>query len=160
MAGMPGRRIVWIVGVALAGAGCGDGSPAASAKGPERWELSDEPTLEIGVVEGDERYQLHEVKDAARLGDGRIAVAHQGTGEIRVFDEEGRFLLAAGGLGDGPGEWRQVAAVHALPGDTLVVVDPRLDRVGLVHATTGAYLGELDEARASEILPRRRHHTG
>ena len=164
MAGMPGQRIVWIVGVALATSGCGDGSPSASSAGaPERWELSIEPTLEIGVVEGDERYQLHEVRDAVRLGDDRVAVAHQGTAEIRVFDGEGRFLLASGGPGDGPGEWRQVAAVHALPGDTLVVVDPLLDRVGLVHAATGAYLGELGvlgDARASEILPRRRHHTG
>lgn len=160
MAGMPGRRITWIVGVALMGSGCGDGNPSASAGGSERWGLSDEPTLEIGVVEGDERYQFHEVKDVARLGDGRIAVAHQGTAEIRVFDAEGRFMLAGGGPGDGPGEWRQVAAVHALPGDTLVVVDPLLDRVGLVDAATGAYLGELGEVRASEILPRRRHHTG
>ncbi len=159
MAGMR-QRVVWIVGVALAGSGCGDGSPSVSAGAPEQWELSDEPTLEIGVVEGDERYQLHDVRDAVRLGDGRIAVAHQGTAEIRVFDGEGRFLLAAGGPGDGPGEWRQVAAVHALPGDTLVVVDPILDRVGLVHGATGAYLGELGEARAAEILPHRRHHTG
>lgn len=160
MAGMPGKLMVWIVGVVLASSGCGDGSPSASAGAPEQWQLSGEPTLDIGVVEGDELYQLHEVRDAVRLGDGRIAVAHQGTAEIRVFDGDGRFLLAAGGPGDGPGEWRQVAAVHALSGDTLVVVDPLLDRLGLVHAATGAYLGELGEARASEILPRRRHHAG
>jgi hypothetical protein len=164
MTGMTEGRILWIVGLAMVGSACGDGSPeggpSASTGEPERWTLSAEPTLEIGVVEGDERYQLHGVTDAARLADGRIALAHGGTAEVRVFDGEGRFVLAAGGPGDGPGEWRQVAAVDALPGDTLVVVDPILDRVGLVHGATGAYLGELDEARAAEILPHRRHHTG
>lgn len=160
MPGMNGNRTMWIVGLALVGSACGDGSPSASVEGAEPWGLSDEPVLEIGVVEGDERYQLHDVTDAARLDDGRIAVAHQGTAEIRVYDAEGRFLLAAGGPGDGPGEWRQVAAVHALSGDTLVVVDPLLDRVGLVDAATGAYLDELGEARAMEVLPRRRHHSG
>lgn len=164
MTGVAERRILWLVGLALVGSACGDGSsegsPSTSAGEPERWTLSAEPTLEVGVVEGDERYQLHDVADAARLADGRIAAANGSTSEIRVYDGDGSFLVATGGAGDGPGEWRNIAAVRVLAGDTLVVVDPRLARVGLVHATTGAYLGELGDDRAPDVLPRRRHHAG
>src|SRR5690606_16751817 len=66
-----------------------------------QWSLSDEPLLRIGVVSGDEPYQMHDVRDAVRLPDGRIVVAHQGARQVRVYAPDGRFLIASGGDGDG-----------------------------------------------------------
>jgi len=127
---------------------------------PGSWTLGAEPTLHIGVIEGDEAYQLHDVRDAVRLPDGRVVVANQGTREVRVYAADGQFLAASGADGDGPGQWRAIANVHPVQGDTLLVVDHRLGRHGLIEARTGAYLGSVDPARAEKLLPRSWHHRG
>lgn len=82
-----------------------------------------EPEIEIGAREGPDEYQLYRVMDATRLSDGRIAVVNQGSSEIRLYDEEGRFLHAFGREGDGPGEFRKVFLIWTLAGDTLLVGD-------------------------------------
>ena len=56
------------------------------------WEISIEPTLSIGALEGEEAYQLFQVVTATRLTDGRVLVANRGTSEIRVFDASGTYL--------------------------------------------------------------------
>lgn len=98
------------------------GAPAGVASVSE-WRLSPEPLLEIGVVEGDAAYQLHEVVGAVRLADGGVAVANDGTREVRFFDRDGRFIRAWGGAGDGPEQVRRIYALGRDAGDTLVVVD-------------------------------------
>ncbi len=50
------------------------------------WAVDPEPVLSIGTFAGDSLYQLFRVQGAARLPDGRIAVANGGSGEIRVYD--------------------------------------------------------------------------
>lgn len=53
------------------------------------WTIGPEPTVSIGVVEGDETYMLNRVTDATRLSDGRIVVVNSGTSEMRVFGPTG-----------------------------------------------------------------------
>jgi hypothetical protein len=94
----------------------------------ENWQVAAEPALRIGSAEGSPEYQLHRVEGAARPDDGRIVVADAGSGEIRIYDRTGRFLSSSGGLGDGPGEYRQITAMGVGPGDSLWVYDFGLRR--------------------------------
>jgi hypothetical protein len=82
------------------------------------WRVAAEPTVSIGVQEGDEAYEFMSIVGAQRLGDGRIVVA-DGTQELRFFDEEGRFLHAVGGPGEGPGEFQSISHFTRIAHDTL-----------------------------------------
>jgi hypothetical protein len=65
----------------------------------EGWRLSESPSLDIGLLEGDPNYQFYLVAGAARLSDGGIAVANSGTHEIRFYDAAGTFISSAGRKG-------------------------------------------------------------
>ena len=83
------------------------------------WRVGPEPTVSIGVLEGEEPYMLHWVADATRLPDGRIAVANGGTEEVRVFDGDGHHLTTWGGEGGGPREFMSLVGVDQWPGDSI-----------------------------------------
>ena len=85
--------------------------------------VSAEPRLTIGTSEGEDPERLPRVRGAARLPDGSIAVAEDGSGELRLFDSTGAHRRTMGGRGEGPGEFRNPWGVWALPGDTLWVGD-------------------------------------
>ena len=141
---------------ALAASACGDGSaaPAAAvrdsagitivenapvgAEAPLR--LPAEPEVDIGLLEGEEAYQLDAVRGSARLGDGRIAILNGGSSEVRFFDAEGVFLHATGGSGEGPGEFRSPWLAGRL-GDTLVVFDGANQRLTYIDPA-GAVVAE------------------
>jgi hypothetical protein len=93
------------------------------------WQLSEQPVLSIGELEGDPNYQLYQVYDARRLSDGRIVVANAGSSELRFYDGKGKFLAAAGQKGGGPGEFQGLADVWALADDSLLTYDFRNDRI-------------------------------
>lgn len=97
----------------------------------EGWRVAAEPTVDIGVIEGDEAYQLHRVSDVDRLSDGTIVVAENT--RLRLYDEGGRHLRDVGREGDAPGEFRWIASLQVLAGDTLLLHDPRARRVTLVR---------------------------
>jgi hypothetical protein len=87
------------------------------------WRVSEDPTVELGVVEGDPSQQFNRVAGAARLSDGRVVVADGGSKELRFFDPSGNHLHTVGGQGEGPGEFAYLAALDRLPGDTIVASD-------------------------------------
>ena len=125
------------------------------------WVLNPEPEVSIGTFQGDSLYQLFEVQGAVRLSDGRIALANAGSGEIRVYGDDGRFLAAHGRKGEGPGEFQNPVLVGSLGGDTLVVVDQDLRRISLV----GPDEGFLQAIRISDDIgggafPRGMFHDG
>ena len=88
-----------------------------------RCALSDEPILSIGTVDGDEPHLFYQVRQAARLSDGSIAVVDGSSREVRIFTATGEHLRSMGGAGDGPGEFRGPWLLWVLPGDTLWVGD-------------------------------------
>lgn len=98
-------------------------SPALPAE--RMWRVDARPLVSIGGLSDDPRDELHRVMGAARLADGRIAIGNQSPGSIRFFGPDGRFLSEAGRAGDGPGEFRQILALFATSGDTLLVGDLR-----------------------------------
>ena len=85
------------------------------------WRIGDAVALSIGTEEGDPGEMLFDVRDATRLGDGRIVVANAGTSELRVFSAEGEHLATWGGPGEGPGEFSAYTpdAVSRWPGDSI-----------------------------------------
>ena len=101
------------------------------------WRIAEAPALSIGAFEGDPAYELYQVRDAARLPDGRIVVANAGSGELRVFDASGTHLASWGGRGEGPGEFGDFAApwsVEPWPGDSIAASDLYARRVSIFNA--------------------------
>jgi hypothetical protein len=94
-----------------------------------QWHLAPEPDVRIGVVQGDSAYQFYGVRFAGRLSDGRIVVANGGTGQIRFYGSDGAFRSTLGRPGQGPNEFAGIGSVLLTAADTLVVHDPRNQRV-------------------------------
>jgi hypothetical protein len=82
-----------------------------------------QPTLSIGVEEGEPEYMLSGLFGAVRLSDGRIVLAQRSTHDIRYYDSTGTFLRASGRQGRGPGEFSDPFYLHVLPGDTVYAGD-------------------------------------
>ncbi len=97
--------------------------PAGILSHPSPRQLAPEPEVVIGVLEGPEAYQWTRPVAAVRLARGGFAVAEQSPGQIRIFDDEGTHLRTLGAAGDGPGEFRRLAGLALLPGDTLLAWD-------------------------------------
>lgn len=115
----------------------GEGTDTGPA--PETtWSLSDAPVASIGGTDERPDYLIASLTTATALSDGTIVVADGGARELRFYSPTGDFLRAAGGAGDGPGEFALIADMLALEGDTLLV----LDRRGSVRFTAeGEYAG-------------------
>jgi len=94
------------------------------------WQIDPEPAVDIGVLEGEEVYQLFDVSDAGRFADGTLVVANGGSKELRFYDASGRFLFAAGGEGEGPGEFRGMGNL-AIVGDSVHAHDYALSRIAV-----------------------------
>jgi hypothetical protein len=97
--------------------------PAEILAHPARRQLAPEPRVVIGVVEGPAAYQWTRPVAAVRLAGGGFVVAEQSPGELRFFDALGTHLRTVGSAGQGPGEFRQLAGLARLPGDTLLAWD-------------------------------------
>jgi hypothetical protein len=103
-------------------------NPAELAARP-LWTVAADPLVEIGLLEGDEVYQLSQVRSAVRLTDGRIVIANGGTQNLRFFDRTGTHLVSVGREGEGPGEFRGLGPLIVLPGDTVAAYDWNLRRM-------------------------------
>ena len=98
------------------------------------WRIGEAPQVDLGGAIADSTAQFCRVAGAVRLSDGRIVVANAGTGELRFFDGEGRFLASAGRAGNGPGEFQRIAWLARYRGDSLVVFDRRSVRLSVFDA--------------------------
>lgn len=109
----------------------------------DRWTVSPDPVVEVGVVEGDSAYMFASVETARLLPDGRIVVADEGSAEIRVFDSRGAFQSEMGGAGEGPGEFESISGMAVLPPDTVMVWDPHVVRL-TVYLADGSLVSTVD----------------
>lgn len=90
----------------------------------DQWQLSPEPMLHIGVVDGPEAEQFTRIIAAAWLSDDRIVgVNFSSPPEVRIFSPGGQHQVSMGGSGAGPGEFSAISLAARLPGDTLLVHD-------------------------------------
>jgi NOL1/NOP2/fmu family ribosome biogenesis protein len=105
-------------------------SPAPAWTAETAARLSPEPRLRIGSLDGPDELQLHDVRFATILGDGRIAIGNSGTAEVRFFLPDGEFEMSVGGRGEGPGEFDfMTRSFSRLPGDTLRIFDGGTRRI-------------------------------
>lgn len=103
--------------------------PEAALEQPAPFRLADEPSLVIGVVDGETEYQWSSPVSAVRLEDGRVAVLERTPAEIRLFESDGTFVRRIGGPGEGPGEFANPAMLALAGPDTLLVWDSRARRL-------------------------------
>ena len=97
-----------------------------------RWRIDPEPLVVVGGgAEATGADALYDVGGIAPLSDGRFVVAHGSGFELLWFAPDGTLLVRTGAEGEGPGEFRRVNLVFALPGDSVVAPDTRLDRLSL-----------------------------
>lgn len=121
------------------------------------WRLSDGPTVDIGVLDGDPSYQLFRVAGALRLSDGRLVVANSGTNQLRFYDSSGRYLSSSGREGGGPGEFRGLSWLGASADDSTLAYDWPNRRISVLDAdgtfARGFVLRELSHAPPSHVHP-------
>ena len=115
------------------------------------WRLSTDPSLDIGVAEGDPNYELFGVSSVVRLNDGRIAIANASS-ELRFFDQNGIYLRTVGRRGGGPGEFESISWVRRFRGDSLAVYDSRLNRISIFDG--GGAFGRSANMQPRNDVPR------
>jgi len=87
-----------------------------------------QPSLQLGVVEGDPAQEFEFVASATRLADGTVVIADAGASELRAFGPNGELRWTAGREGEGPGEYRNIEWVRR-HGDSRAVYDRALGRL-------------------------------
>jgi hypothetical protein len=135
--------MVWPLAVALAfgSQACGDGGPGAAATYEVRdsagveivtnldpamagagdaWAVSETPAATMEPPEAGGEYTLYQVSQLAFMGGDRIAVGVGGTNEILVLTVDGNLEASMGGTGQGPGQFKSLASIGVLPGDSVV----------------------------------------
>ncbi|MGD2154475.1 MAG: hypothetical protein PVG79_14490, partial [Gemmatimonadales bacterium] len=98
--------------------------PASAAELP----IPAQPSLQLGVVEGDPAEEFEFVTGATRLSDGTVVIADAGASQLRAFGPDGALRWTAGREGEGPGEYRNIDWVRP-HGDSLAVYDRSLGRL-------------------------------
>ncbi len=117
------------------------------------WRIGPEPSLSIGVVEGEDPYMLGAVADAATLPGGRIAVADRDANEVRVFDASANHLVTLGRMGEGAGEFGSLSRVAPWPGDSIVAWEQVARRISVFDS-----LGNFGRSFVLHCLEENRWH--
>lgn len=94
----------------------------------DSWLVDPEPVMDLTTTGQGSAHEFFRVQDATRLPNGTYAVADRGANEIRLFTPLGVFIRAAGGPGEGPGEFDRLTSVAFHRGDSLLAYDHWLRR--------------------------------
>lgn len=110
-------------------------------------------TLRLGAADRTGPEAFHRVVGAVYQG-GEIIVADGGSGEVRWFDTTGHHLATAGGVGEGPGEFRSLAWIGRGSAGELLAWDRRLRRVSvfLDHEFVSTVTPPFPEDRAFPVV--------
>jgi hypothetical protein len=116
------------------------------------WWRLEGPDLSIGGIDAQEPYALFRVTDALRLNDGRIAVASNGSDDIRFFGPDGGHVRTSGRMGGGPGEYQNPSALFRGTADSLLVADATARRVSVLDPA-GQFVRVFNIGEAA-VVPR------
>lgn len=105
------------------------------------WTVAPTPSLVIGPPTGAFAGDLNDIRDVARLSDGRIVIA-DGAQRLLFFGSDGSYLLSVGREGQGPGEFTGLAWIQILDADTILAYDTR-QRRGALFAGDGVLVGTV-----------------
>ena len=82
-------------------------------------QWGDEPKValefvqKIGALEAtDENYIMYNIWDVGRDSQGNIYILDSGDSRIQKFDSKGKYLTTIGGLGEGPGEFKNPVSLN------------------------------------------------
>ena len=118
------NRVITCAVIALLCSGCAatDHSRSPDPFDPEAVpQISLRELARVGGHDSRREYTLAGVDYAALLDDGSVAIADGiNRQEVRIFSEEGVFLRALGRSGGGPGEFRSIRGLVAVPGEIVV----------------------------------------
>jgi hypothetical protein len=114
------------------------------------WEISSDPQLEIGMVDGPEEQLLHGVVGVRRNERGEILIVQRS--DIRLYDRSGNLLHRYGGKGAGPGEFDQIATAAACS-DQIVASDLLRPRVTLFDSGGGVRTLPLEPPEPGRLRP-------
>jgi len=103
--------------------------------------------LSIGDVEGDENYMFGESVNFNTDEDGNFYVADYDAHRILKYDSEGKYLLAFGREGQGPGEFQSLSVPRFDKNNNLYITDARNRRISFFDKD-GKYLKQI---RMTEI---------
>jgi hypothetical protein len=143
------RAMAFSVAALAVGAGVG---PAAAQVLPET--LLQQPTVRIGLADGDSAYLLFGAQQSLRTADGHIVVANTGTNQIRVYDGSGRHVRTLGRRGDGPGEFRGLQRIGLVAGDSIAAYDIGLGRITIFAPGGGVARTAAVQPFENAVLPR------
>lgn len=96
---------------------------SASSRSPASIQVSTDPVLSVGLVDGEPQYLLSRVVGALPLPDEGIVVGDGGTNELRFYDSTGKWQKTAGREGAGPGEFEYMRALGACRENGFVAFD-------------------------------------
>lgn len=86
---------------------------------------------QIGELDGPEEFLFVYISDVAVNSKGDIYIADSRLNEIRKFNKDGKYLLAIGRKGQGPGEFQNVKIVSANIHNDLITFDSMLGRISI-----------------------------
>jgi hypothetical protein len=78
-------------------------------------------------------------------------VVNSGSGEVRIYSDQGELLQTLGRRGDGPGEFNSPWHAYPLPEDSILVID--LYREIAIFDSDGVYAREFDLKLPEGLLP-------
>jgi hypothetical protein len=110
--------------------GCGSEEPGTGA--PEQ-TFSLDLTEPVGVFASDADRDVHlsSIGGGALLSTGGVVVLDRQSRQVVEYSADGAIVRVLGGEGNGPGEFSSPRGLSVLPGDTVVVYDPRNRRLSL-----------------------------
>ncbi len=133
---MAGWLAGFVVCVSMA-TGCDERATKDGGGETGEWEFSADPTIALGVLEGNPDEIFGRIVGVELMSDGGVAVADGQAGDVRWFGPDRRLVARAGGVGDGPGGFRRIGSMQRLGGDTVAVFDGGTGRL-TTFGPTGA----------------------
>jgi hypothetical protein len=114
------------------------------------WLLDTSSVLDIGSQSADPNQEFSGFVIPVLLSDGRIVVANGGTGELRFFGADGKWVKSVGRRGGGPGEFEDLGWLDVGAGDTLRTYDWGLRRLS-VFSPDGVFLRPVALLTGGEV---------
>ena len=88
------------------------------------WRINPDPLVDLTRSGSGPSHEFFRVRDVRQRPDGSVVVADRGSQEVRLYSSQGEFLGSAGGVGDGPGEFRNLWKVEP-SADRILALDQR-----------------------------------
>jgi len=85
--------------------------------------------LRIGTLEGDQAYTFGQIEAIVVGKGGEIIVAEFEPARLRMYGANGRLIREIGGIGSGPGEYRDISGLKVLQDGSIAIWDGQTGRI-------------------------------